>query len=76
MLSYNETKKIKNEETDRLAREKRDKGKIEADTETVQEKENWKSSGRFVNKVIFMFIITMGIAFGAAFLILIFQKGG
>ena len=77
MLSDSEVKRNKNnEETDRLAREERDNNRSKVEAETEQEKERQERSARFVNKIIFISAITLGIVFVACLLILVFQKLG
>ena len=77
MLSDSEVKRNKNnEETDRLAREERDNNRSKVEAETEQEKERQERSTRFVNKIIFISAITLGIVFVASLLILVFQKLG
>ena len=77
MLSDSEVKRNKNnKETDRLAQEERDNNKIKVEAETKQEKESLERSARFVNNVIFISVITLGIVLGAYLLILFVQMLG
>ena len=74
MLSNYEVKRIRdNKETDRLAQEERDNNKIKVEAETKQEKESQERSAQFVNNVIFISVITLGIVLGASLLILFVQ---